>query len=122
MSWTSILPEYLSAVEKWIVRIFILLGLLTIGPWLILIIYDLLLYIFRSIAYEIPYFGGRARGRQRPRAPSLKERSRGRPTNFSFASAGGTSTSGNDADEKDGLRERLTNLDSVQPNGEAVAD
>jgi len=42
-----------------------------IGPWLLLIIYDCALYIFRAATYNIPYVGGRARNRPRPRAPSL---------------------------------------------------
>jgi len=44
------------------------------GPWFLIVIYDFLYYIFRVTTYEIPVIGGRARGRQRPRAPSLVER------------------------------------------------
>lgn len=39
-----------------------------------MLVYDLLLYIWRSITYEVPYIGGRARGKDRPRAPSLRDR------------------------------------------------
>lgn len=44
----------------------------------------MLLYIIRAVAYDVPYFGGRARGRRRPRAPSLKERPNGRKRTFSI--------------------------------------
>lgn len=60
------------------------LALLTLGPWLLLLAYDLLLYIWRSVTYEIPYFGGRARGKRRPRVPSLTDRSRGHVRNISL--------------------------------------
>ena len=43
-----------------------------------LVVYDLVLYIVRSIIHELPFVGGRARGRQRPRAPSLTERPSGK--------------------------------------------
>ncbi|EON64897.1 hypothetical protein W97_04131 [Coniosporium apollinis CBS 100218] len=85
MAWFSILPDNLSTVEAWAARIFILLGVLTIGPWALLIIYDLLLYSWRSATHEIPVIGGRARGRQRPRAPSLTERPSGHRRKFSLA-------------------------------------
>jgi hypothetical protein len=55
----------------------LLLGCIAIGPWLLLIVYDALLYLFRTATYEIPYIGGRARNRPRPRAPSLSERPNG---------------------------------------------
>jgi hypothetical protein len=93
MSWTSIMPESLLFIETWAVRIFVsltqkvigdkliatqlLLGIVAIGPWLLLIVYDALLYLFRTATYEIPYVGGRARNRPRPRAPSLSERPNG---------------------------------------------
>lgn len=60
------------------------LGLLAIGPWAALLIYDILLYLFRAGAHEIPVFGGRARGKARPRAPSLTERPSGRRREFSL--------------------------------------
>lgn len=43
------------------------------SPWLIAILIDLFLYIFRQAWYWLPVWGGRARGQTRPRAPSLKE-------------------------------------------------
>lgn len=52
----------------------LILGSLIIGPWLLVLVYDVLLYLWRSATYELPYVGGRARGKQRPRAPSLAER------------------------------------------------
>jgi hypothetical protein len=63
------------------------MGLLVIGPWALLIIYDILLYIFRSVYYELPVVGGRAKGRQRPRAPSLTECPSGHRRAFSFVGA-----------------------------------
>lgn len=83
------------------------MGLLTIGPWAILIIYDLALYIFRAAIYEIPYIGGRARGRQRPRAPSLAERPSGRPRTFSI---GGGMGSGGENEEHEGFKHRRSKL------------
>ncbi|PBP26986.1 homoserine dehydrogenase [Diplocarpon rosae] len=71
MSWFSILPASISFIETWLIRIFLILGMMVIGPWLLLIIYDMILYFFRTATYEIPYVGGRARNRPRPRAPSL---------------------------------------------------
>lgn len=88
----SILPEGFSTIETWLTRIFVLdllhlavpgyllttsqlaLGLAIIGPWLLILVYDVLLYLWRSATYELPYVGGRARGKGRPRAPSLAER------------------------------------------------
>ncbi|KAF2843188.1 hypothetical protein M501DRAFT_924835 [Patellaria atrata CBS 101060] len=84
----SILPDSYSGLETWLVRIFFICGLITIGPWAALLIYDVLLYCFRWIAYEIPILGGRARGRQRPRAPSLTERPSGHRRRFSLARPG----------------------------------
>jgi hypothetical protein len=54
-----------------------------IGPWAALLIYDLVLYLFRAAFFEIPYIGGRARGKARPRAPSLTERPTGHRRRFS---------------------------------------
>jgi hypothetical protein len=54
----------------------ILLGVLTMSPWLLFLAYDLAFYIWRSATYELPWIGGRARGKQRPRAPSLKRAAR----------------------------------------------
>jgi len=71
MAWFSILPESLAFIETLFIRLFLILGILVIGPWALLIIYDMILYIFRTATYEIPYIGGRARNRPRPRAPSL---------------------------------------------------
>ncbi|MCJ1473794.1 hypothetical protein MMC13_002445 [Lambiella insularis] len=107
MAWSSILPPSLVVVETWIARLFIILGLLTIGPWAILIIYDLVLYIFRAATYEIPYIGGRARGRQRPRAPSLAERPSGRRRTFSIGAGVG---SGGESEETEGFKQRRSKL------------
>jgi hypothetical protein len=75
------------------------------GPWIIFLVYDLALYIFRSIHYEVPVVGGRARGRQRPRAPSLAERPNGRVRGWSLgAHASGLEDS--DAGADGGRRRR----------------
>lgn len=55
------------------------LGLAIIGPWVLIILYDLILYLWRTFTYEIPVVGGRARGRARPRAPTLTEKAMGDP-------------------------------------------
>ncbi|KAF2828644.1 hypothetical protein CC86DRAFT_196115 [Ophiobolus disseminans] len=85
MGVLSIFPESFVIVETWITRVFLFLGIIMIGPWAALLAYDLVLYIFRTITYEIPVFGGRARGKARPRAPSLTERPTGHRRRFSLA-------------------------------------
>ncbi|QSZ30209.1 hypothetical protein DSL72_004729 [Monilinia vaccinii-corymbosi] len=92
MSWFSILPERLAFVEIWAMNTFFLLGMICIGPWLLFLVYDVVFYAFRLMAYEIPYLGGRARNRPRPRAPSLSERpnGQGRPRILTMPSANGS--------------------------------
>ncbi|KXL42818.1 hypothetical protein M433DRAFT_35946, partial [Acidomyces richmondensis BFW] len=84
MGYFSLLPESLSTLETWIVRIFIILAVLTVGPWLVVLAYDILLYIWRSATYELPVIGGRARGQHRPRAPSLTEHASGHKRQISL--------------------------------------
>lgn len=55
-------------------------------------LYDLLLYLVRTAVYELPIYGGRARGQTRPRAPSLSERPDGKPRRFSLAGGPATAT------------------------------
>jgi hypothetical protein len=43
------------------------------SPWLIAILIDLFLYLFRQIWYWVPVWGGRAQGKTRPRALSLQD-------------------------------------------------
>lgn len=74
MAWYSILPPDLTYLETWAARIFFILGLITLLPWTALLIFDFVLYIVRMALYEMPVVGGRVRGAQRPRAPSLNER------------------------------------------------
>jgi hypothetical protein len=77
------------------------------GPWLLFLVYDAILYIFRAATYDIPYIGGRARNRPRPRAPSLSERPSGRPRTFSLT-VPGVPTSIDGAEETiEGLKKRL---------------
>ncbi|TID25386.1 hypothetical protein E2P81_ATG04486 [Venturia nashicola] len=82
MAWFSLLPENMSVVEGWIKSFFICMALFTVGPWALFFLYDIILYIWRAIAYEVPVVGGRARGRQRPRAPTLTERPDGETRNL----------------------------------------
>lgn len=94
----------MEATYKWVQ---ILLGVLAIGPWLLLIVYDMVLYLFRTATYEIPYVGGRARNRPRPRAPSLSERPSGKPRSFSLT-VPGVPTAIEAAEETvEGLKKRL---------------
>ncbi|PYH45444.1 uncharacterized protein BP01DRAFT_356488 [Aspergillus saccharolyticus JOP 1030-1] len=79
MAWYSLLPPDFVWIENWLVRIFIFCGFVTIFPWASLLIFDIFLYIWRMVKYEFPLVGGRARGKQRPRAPSLNERPDGQP-------------------------------------------
>ena len=129
MSWFSILPSSIAFIEIWIVRFFVslidglknnyssegtwtdsyfqlVLGLITIGPWFLLIIYDMFLYVFRTATYELPYVGGRARNRPRPRAPSLSQRPSGRPRAFSSLTIPGTAVEIIE-EGVDGLKQRL---------------
>lgn len=73
MAWYSILPAEFIYLESWVVRFFFFLGVVTILPWVTLIILDMALYTWRLAVYYTPAVGGRARGMQRPRAPSLNE-------------------------------------------------
>lgn len=94
MSWYSILPPELVYLEVWAAKLFSVLALLSITPCLALIIFDIILYMYRVILYEIPVVGGRSRGTRRPRAPSLSERPDGRRRAFSFTGVGVGSGSG----------------------------
>lgn len=77
------------------------------GPWLLFLVYDAILYIFRAATYDIPYIGGRARNRPRPRAPSLSERPSGRARTVSLTLPG-VPTSIDGAEETiEGLKKRL---------------
>ncbi|KAF2687242.1 hypothetical protein K458DRAFT_401809 [Lentithecium fluviatile CBS 122367] len=84
MGLLSILPDQFVSVETWLTRFFLLMGVIMIGPWVCLLVYDLFLYIARSITHEIPVVGGRAQGKARPRAPSLTERPSGHRRKFSL--------------------------------------
>jgi hypothetical protein len=68
-----------------------IVGFVVLGPWIIFLVYDLLLYISRAVTYEVPYIGGRARGRQRPIAPCLVEKPNGRPRGFSINASAASS-------------------------------
>lgn len=63
----------------------VILGIITIFPWAVLLVFDVSLYLWRTVGYEFPVVGGRARGMQRPRAPSLNERPDGQRRAFGLA-------------------------------------
>ena len=77
--------------------------------------YDLLLYIVRTATYEVPYIGGRARGRQRPRVPTLAERPNGHRRTFSL---GGSTIAGGENEEQEGLRDMRQRLRNTQEKDE----
>ncbi|KAG9248736.1 hypothetical protein BJ878DRAFT_309743 [Calycina marina] len=112
MAWFSLLPESIRHIEVWIIKFFLFLAALAIGPWLLLILYDILLFIFRVATYHIPYIGGRARNRPRPRAPSLSEKSSGRARTLSLPISATRSTFAH-AEEVtvESLRKRLSPTD-----------
>ena len=58
----------------------------------------MVLYVFRAIAYETPFYGGRAQGTTRPRAPTLTKRPNGRKRTFSI---GGQIANGSVSDTKE---------------------
>ena len=85
----------------------LLLGFVTIGPWLLALVYDMALYIVRAVAYEIPYYGGRAQGKGKPQAPTLKERPNGRKRAFSMT---GSIANGSTNDGKENFKRRSLDL------------
>ncbi|PGH04018.1 hypothetical protein GX51_03688 [Blastomyces parvus] len=132
MTWYTLLPPGLTAFEAWLARVFLILGTIIIAPWAFMILYDLLLYIWRASTYEIPIIGGRARGRQRPQAPSFSERPDGRRRTFSLTGplhdGDGDDRQGqrgiNDGDYRDGRVEDsnpASNDDSDESGGESDA-
>ncbi|KAF2724580.1 hypothetical protein K431DRAFT_310128 [Polychaeton citri CBS 116435] len=88
MGLFSVLPDHLNFIEIWIARIFLLLAVLCVGPWIVVLIYDFVLYVWRAATYDLPSIGGRARGRARPRAPSLAERPNGHRRRISLPGIG----------------------------------
>lgn len=88
-----------------------LLGLCTIIPWAALILFDAAFYLYRLILWELPFIGGRARGQQRPRAPSLNERPDGQRRAFGLRGVETDSADGEDEGDEDrgGSRGATTN-------------
>ena len=80
-----------------------------------------MLYIFRAAIYEVPYIGGRARGRQRPRAPSLAERPSGRPRTFSIG-PGISSGSGGENEDQEGFKQRRSKLNISSERPDIIED
>ncbi|KAJ5185357.1 Protein of unknown function DUF3445 [Penicillium cf. griseofulvum] len=117
MAWYSILPSELTHLESWVARIFFFLGLITIGPWAFLVLLDATIWVYGLIVWEVPYIGGRARGRQRPRVPSLNERPGGRRRAFGLRGVETDTgdSEGVDRDDSTGS-ERETPLENVDPS------
>lgn len=90
------------------------LGVLTIVPWAALLLFDAGLYLFRMVLWELPWIGGRARGQQRPRAPSLNERPDGQRRAFGLR---GVETDSSDGDHglRDASVDRLAEKENVAP-------
>ncbi len=85
------------------------------SPWLLAILIDLFLYIFRQVWYWVPIWGGRAKGRTRPRAPSIKE---ARRCTLSLVDIMGSGSPGRVRDE--GFRRRHGRTASEKSVDEAV--
>ncbi|GAB7339593.1 hypothetical protein MBLNU457_6192t1 [Dothideomycetes sp. NU457] len=98
MGYLSILPDHLCTIETWLARIFLLLGTVTMGPWILVLIYDIVLYAWRLATYSI---GVGEHGRHRPRAPSLTRRPSGHRDRFSFAGLDLKSRIGEDEKHED---------------------
>lgn len=147
MGWYSLLPPYLTVLETWIIRVAVCLdshtgggnlatlspslcvqadisycqifcAIVNISPWLLAILIDLFLYIFRQIWYWIPIWGGRAQGKTRPRAPSLRDAARRRT--LSLASIVGGARPGRAYDE--GFRRRHARSPSDKSLDEAIGE
>lgn len=82
------------------------LGLITIGPWAFLVFLDAIIWLYRLILWEIPWIGGRAGGRQRPRALSLNERPGGQRRAFGLRGVETDTgdSEGGDRDDSPGLK------------------
>ncbi|KAJ5103594.1 hypothetical protein N7532_004123 [Penicillium argentinense] len=119
MAWYSILPPQLIQFESWAVRIFFLLGLITIVPWFAMLVFDAGLYLYRMILWEFPWVGGRARGHQRPRAPSLQERPDGQRRAFGLK--GVQSDSGDSSRECVSASKNSAEKENVAPATEGPA-
>ncbi|KAJ5493153.1 hypothetical protein N7539_001899 [Penicillium diatomitis] len=116
MAWYSILPPQLIQFESWVVRVSLLLALFTIGPWAALIAFDACLYLYRMIIWEMPGVGGRARGQQRPRAPSLQERPDGQRRAFGVFGSETDIANGDLKRRENGRSERRESLAKTEPS------
>lgn len=146
MAWYSILPSELTHLESWAARIFVsfpfplpplalspplhydavvdllpripqfFLGLITIGPWAFLVFLDAIIWIYRLILWEVPWIGGRARGRQRPRAPSLNERPGGQRRAFGLRGVGTDTGDSEGVDRDDPGKENVSPVQILNPH------
>jgi len=87
-----------------------------IGPWIIALAYDIVLYLWRSITYEIPVVGGRARGRRPPRPPSLTERAGAEADTSSAPVPDGVALAAEEVDARQGV---VGGEDTVRKRGRA---
>lgn len=109
----KVLREY-SVIDRYVLLLIasqLVLGMITIGPSLIVIFYDMLLYVFRTATYDIPVIGGAARNRPRPRAPSLSERPSGMPRRLTLPSA---------ASIQEDVKARLSGSSHEKRDGSAI--
>lgn len=88
------------------------------GPWTLLLIYDFFLFLTRTATYELPVIGGRARGRQKPKPPTLKERPNGQPRRLSIrlpdpSSIVATTTTDHDHDDKPTVKQQHSSEDGA---------
>ena len=79
----------------------------------------MILYLVRTITYEIPFIGGRARGKERPRAPSLKERPSGDPRVIGIGVPAATYVEQEDLEEEE---RRLTGAHTPLPGQEEASE
>lgn len=101
-----------------ILNLQLLLGFITIVPWFALILFDAGLWLYRILLWELPWVGGRARGQQRPRAPSLNERPDGQRRAFGLR--GVESDSGPDQEsEGDTLADGNAGKENMAPTAGA---
>ena len=85
-----------------------------IGPWIIALAYDIALYLWRSITYEIPVVGGRAQGRRPPRPPSLTERAGAEADTSPTPVPEGVALAAEEVDERQGV---VAEEDTVRKRG-----
>lgn len=85
---------------------------------MLLLVYDVVLFLFRIILWNFPVIGGHARNRPRPRAPSLRNRPGGRPRSISLTLPGvGAAPSSPTRSSATGIEKQDENRKVVQRSG-----